>query len=206
MYRSGDVVRWTGAGELEFLGRVDDQVKVSGFRIEPAEIEAVLDRCDGVRDSTVVAVGEGEARRLVAFVVGDEGPSLSPRELRDRLAAELPAHMLPSQYAFLNDLPLRPYGKVDRHALRALTGDGAGPSSPIDALDDEAAYCVVVNEEDQYSIWPARRDVPSGWSSVGGPDSPESCLAGIEELWTDMRPRSLRAGAGRTVTASSSGT
>jgi amino acid adenylation domain-containing protein len=191
MYRSGDVVRWIGDGELEFLGRVDDQVQVSSFRIEPAEIEAALDRCDGVRSSAVVAVGEGDARRLVAFVVGEP----RPEELRDRLAATLPPQMLPSQYVHLEELPRTPNGKIDRRALRALGGDDTASVAPVEDRTEDVPYRVVVNDEDQYSVWPAGRGLPRGWSSVGEPGSLEHCLDAVAELWTDLRPRSIRPGS-----------
>jgi amino acid adenylation domain-containing protein len=203
MYRSGDVVRRIAGGELEFLGRVDDQVQVSGFRIEPAEIEAALDRCDGVRSSAVVAVGEGDARRLVAFVVGEPR---RPEELRDLLATTLPPHMLPSQYVHLDALPETPNGKVDRRALRALAGDDAAPPAPVADGAEDVAYRVVVNDEDQYSVWPAGRSLPSGWSPVGRPDSLEHCLEVVDELWTDLRPRSLRAGGRQELSGSPAAT
>jgi amino acid adenylation domain-containing protein len=199
MYRSGDVVRRIASGELEFLGRVDDQVKVSGFRIEPAEIEAALDRSDGVRSSTVVAVGQGEARRLIAFVVGEAS---RPEQLRDHLAVTLPPHMLPSQYVHLDELPRTANGKVDRRALRALTGDYDASPVAVQEVSEEVAYSVVVNDEDQYSVWPAQRGLPPGWSSVEEPASLERCLGLVGTLWTDMRPRSIRTGARQTVSAS----
>ncbi|MTE22328.1 amino acid adenylation domain-containing protein [Streptomyces sp. TRM43335] len=121
LYRTGDRVRRTADGELEFLGRLDRQVKVRGFRIEPGEIEAALLHHPGVREAVVV-VREDEPgrRRLVGYVTPDE-PERAPEpgELRSALAAALPAHMVPSAVVVLDELPLTPQNKIDRHALPA---------------------------------------------------------------------------------------
>ncbi|HLL45257.1 MAG TPA: amino acid adenylation domain-containing protein, partial [Longimicrobiaceae bacterium] len=115
LYRSGDRVRWTAEGELEFLGRVDTQVKVRGFRVEPGEIEAALRRHPGVRECAVVAREEGGDRQLVAYLAGD----VDVGALRERLRAGLPAHMVPAAIVVLETLPLTPSGKLDRRALPA---------------------------------------------------------------------------------------
>ncbi|MET0399016.1 MAG: amino acid adenylation domain-containing protein, partial [Longimicrobiaceae bacterium] len=115
LYRSGDRVRWTAEGELEFLGRIDTQVKVRGFRVEPGEIEAALRRHPGVRECAVVAREEGGDRQLVAYLAGD----VEVDALRERLRAGLPAHMVPAAFVVLEKLPLTPSGKLDRRALPA---------------------------------------------------------------------------------------
>jgi non-ribosomal peptide synthetase component F len=114
MYRTGDMVRWRPDGQLEFRGRVDEQVQVRGFRVEPGEIETVLRGHPSVADAVVVAVAD----RLAGYVVpgpGVEAPT--PAELRAHLAATLPDYMVPAGFAVLDALPLSPNGKLDRAAL-----------------------------------------------------------------------------------------
>jgi amino acid adenylation domain-containing protein len=122
LYRSGDLARWGPAGELDFLGRLDQQVKVRGFRIEPGEIEAVLAAHPGVTQAavTIEAEASGAGRRLVAYVVPGPAQTLAPADLRSFLQAELPAYMVPAAFVLLDDLPRTPTGKIDRRALPAL--------------------------------------------------------------------------------------
>ncbi|MDQ7803082.1 non-ribosomal peptide synthase/polyketide synthase [Amycolatopsis sp. A133] len=114
MYRTGDVVRWTARGELEYLGRADDQVKIRGFRIEPGEVEAALRQHPDVTEAVVVARTDAGHQRLVAYVVPE-----APADLREFLGASLPAHLVPSAFVPLERLPLNPSGKLDRRALPA---------------------------------------------------------------------------------------
>ncbi|WP_420126422.1 non-ribosomal peptide synthase/polyketide synthase [Longimicrobium sp.] len=136
LYRTGDRVRWSAQGELEFLGRVDEQVKVRGFRIEPGEIEGALRRSEGVADCAVVARQDvpGETR-LVAYVVGDAEAGA----LREHLRRSLPEHMVPSAFVSLDALPLTPNGKLDRKALPAPDLASAGeryvaPRTPVEEV------------------------------------------------------------------------
>ncbi|MEV4399347.1 amino acid adenylation domain-containing protein [Nonomuraea sp. NPDC049607] len=108
LYRSGDRARFRLDGRLEILGRLDRQVKVRGYRVEPGEVESVLLAHPSVRQATVVVRDD----RLVAYAVHDAGDAL-----RDHLAAELPPHMMPSAIVPLDRIPLTPGGKVDRDAL-----------------------------------------------------------------------------------------
>lgn len=127
LYRTGDLVRRRADGELEFIGRVDQQVKVRGFRIELGEIEATLRRHEIARDVTAIVWGTGDAARLVAYVVpahkGAEGDMV--QRLRDHARAHLPDYMVPSSILLLDALPLTPNGKVDRRALPDPRSTGA---------------------------------------------------------------------------------
>jgi amino acid adenylation domain-containing protein len=120
LYRTGDVGRYLPDGQIEYLGRSDQQVKVRGFRIELGEVEAELGRCAGVRESVVVVREDAQgSARLVAYVVPDEGVTLAVSELRQSLGRRLPEYMVPSLFVMLEALPLTPNGKVDRRALPA---------------------------------------------------------------------------------------
>jgi natural product biosynthesis luciferase-like monooxygenase protein/amino acid adenylation domain-containing protein len=118
LYRTGDLARYLHDGNIEFLGRVDHQVKIHGFRIELGEIEAALAEHPAVAARTVVVREDkpGE-RRLVAYVVADNNLVVTEAELRSFLETKLPAHMIPPAIVLLDSLPLRPNGKVDQGAL-----------------------------------------------------------------------------------------
>src|SRR2546427_278992 len=116
LYRSGDFGRWLPEGKLEFLGRRDNQVKISGFRIEIGEIENALLQVPGVRDGIVVVTGHADrGKRLVAFYCGERPHDADG--LRDRLRESLPEYMVPSAFHWQRSLPLTNNGKVDRKAL-----------------------------------------------------------------------------------------
>ncbi|MGW1373936.1 amino acid adenylation domain-containing protein [Streptomyces sp. NPDC002446] len=137
LYRTGDLVSRRPDGRLDFHGRTDDQVKIRGYRIEPAEIEHALREQPEVADAAVTAHRPSpDDARLAAFVVAASGPVPRPDALRDRLAAVLPAHLVPDEVQIVDALPLTPSGKVDRRALTDLvavagTAVPAGPLSPL---------------------------------------------------------------------------
>ena len=144
LYRTGDLVRWNDAGQLEYLGRIDEQVKVRGFRIELGEVEAQLLQVPGVREAVVVARGTAQGTQLVGYVSGLSGGStgassreaadeasdangrddeLNGADIRQRLKAALPDYMVPSLIVVLEALPLNANGKIDRKALPAPVFD-----------------------------------------------------------------------------------
>jgi acyl carrier protein len=117
LYRTGDIARYLADGNIEYLGRTDNQVKVRGYRIELGEIESVLSQHSQVREAVVVAqeTAAGQ-KRLVGYVVAEAG-AVSTSELRQHLAEKLPEYMIPALLVQLEELPLTPNGKVDRRAL-----------------------------------------------------------------------------------------
>ncbi len=129
LYRTGDLVQWTADGTLQFLGRLDHQVKVRGYRIELGEIEAAIAGDTTVQEVVVVAREEvvGDPR-LVAYVTARPGTTVSVDTIRTRLQAALPEFMVPSQYVVLADMPRTPNLKIDRKALPAPTAVVAAPS------------------------------------------------------------------------------
>ncbi len=129
VYRSGDKVRWLEDGRIEFLGRVDHQLKIRGYRVELGEVEAALAAHPSVRECVVVAREEQQGdKRLVAYVVAREGQTLEETAMTGFLEKRLPEYMVPSIFVVLEELPLTSNGKVDRKALPA----------PIRARADEA--------------------------------------------------------------------
>ncbi len=127
LYRSGDLCRYRSDGAIEFLGRIDFQVKVRGFRIELGEIEAALSNCADILDATVIVREDRPGdRRLVAYIVSKPDAQVSVVTLKDELRAELPEYMVPSAFVFLPVMPLSPSGKVDRNALPVPESGRAG--------------------------------------------------------------------------------
>ncbi|MFJ6866182.1 non-ribosomal peptide synthetase [Streptomyces termitum] len=142
LYRTGDLARLTADGTIEFLGRIDDQIKLRGIRVEPGEIERTLAALDPRIDDTAVLVsGSGGDQHLVGFVAGPEG--LDPEALREALTGRLPGYMVPAWIDRLDAFPLTGNGKLDRRALaRAAEGRRrrtAPPAPPRGPLEQEIA-------------------------------------------------------------------
>ncbi|HEX8852442.1 MAG TPA: amino acid adenylation domain-containing protein, partial [Pyrinomonadaceae bacterium] len=132
LYRTGDLARYLSDGNLEYLGRVDSQVKVRGFRIELEEVEFALKQCPGVRQGVVVASAEPSGdERLLAYVTTEQGKTLTSGELRFFVSERLPEYMIPSVFVLLEELPLTPSGKIDRKALTALGVPTTAPSEDL---------------------------------------------------------------------------
>ncbi len=129
LYRTGDLARWRPDGLLEFIGRVDHQVKIRGQRIELGEIEAALQRLPQVVEAAVLANLRDGEKRLEAYVVAAPGTEPTAAELRQSLAATLPDFMLPSAFAFLDALPRNTSDKVDRGRLAALVPEATAAAA-----------------------------------------------------------------------------
>ena len=142
LYKTGDLTRYRSDGTIEFLGRIDHQIKMRGFRIELGEIEAALHGHASIQQALVVAQAEVDApTRLIAYVVPAVGYAPTPSELRHYLKQQLPEYMLPSVFMLLQAFPLTPNGKVDRQALPAssqlrpeLIETFVAPRTPIEVL------------------------------------------------------------------------
>ncbi|BBH13306.1 non-ribosomal peptide synthetase [Chromobacterium haemolyticum] len=131
LYRSGDRARWRADGQLEFLGRADQQIKLRGFRIELGEIEARLREHPAVSQArAVLRETDGAPRQLLAYVALHPGADIDPSTLRQALAAQLPDYMVPAAVVALNALPLTPNGKLDHRALPAPELQAGGDRRP----------------------------------------------------------------------------
>ena len=161
LYRTGDLARWRADGEIEFLGRMDHQIKLRGYRIELGEIEEVLKKHEGVQEAIVMDREDGpEQKRLVAYVVAKQGREVSVDELRMYLQQKLPQYMVPSAFVMMGELPLTGSGKVDRRGLPEPEKTGQGeqrhhaPSNPreeiVAAIWAEVLGCERVGIEDNF--------------------------------------------------------
>jgi amino acid adenylation domain-containing protein len=137
IYRTGDLARFLPDGNIEFLGRADYQVKLRGHRIEPGEIEALLEKASGIRQAVIVMREDREGdKRLVAYMVADVvAPEIAA--LRAALASQLPDYMVPSAFVFIDAMPLTDNGKIDRKALLNMPPPAMAHSAPT-AADEPA--------------------------------------------------------------------
>ncbi|MFI6638593.1 amino acid adenylation domain-containing protein [Streptomyces sp. NPDC050504] len=179
MYRTGDLVRWRPDGQIVFLGRVDHQVKVRGFRVELGEIESTLTRHPDVRACAVIVRED----RLVAYVIPTDGAALDTAAVRAHLAGELPDHMVPTAYVELDRLPLSPSGKLDASALPAPETAAAARRAP--ATEAEAVLLGVF------------RDV-LGTDEIG-PDDDFFTIGGDSIVSLQVVSRARRQGLGLTA-------
>ncbi|MFI0480774.1 amino acid adenylation domain-containing protein [Actinomadura sp. 9N215] len=182
MYRTGDLVRRDEDGELYFAGRLDEQAKIRGFRVEPGEVEAVLIAHPDVGQAAVVVDDRSPAGpSLLAYVAGRAGrPRPTPAGLREFGEARLPRHMVPSDFVVLDALPLTPNGKLDRTALRetsAPAGAEAGPAGRAPRTPRERILCDVYAEV----LGTGQVGIDDGFFALGG-DSASAIrlVAGIE--------------------------
>jgi amino acid adenylation domain-containing protein len=145
LYRTGDMARFLPDGNIEFLGRGDEQIKIRGYRVEPREVEAALEQLPGVRDVAVAAVGDPpDHRRLVAYVVaGWTGKPPPAAELRAQLRTSLPDYMLPSDFVAMDAIPRTPEGKLDRRALPAPAARARPPGRALVGAGDPLEYVLV---------------------------------------------------------------
>jgi amino acid adenylation domain-containing protein len=140
LYHTGDLARYRPGGEIEFLGRLDHQVKIRGVRVEPQEIEAALLELADVRAAVVAAVDAPHGgRRLVAYVVPAAAPGPAAATLRAALRERLPEPMVPAAFVTLTELPLGPNGKVDRRSLPAPAPSAAAVRAPRTAIETRLA-------------------------------------------------------------------
>jgi amino acid adenylation domain-containing protein len=169
LYRTGDLARYQPDGTIEFLGRLDHQVKLRGFRIELGEIEAALREHPGVGES-VVSVWEAgpNDKRLVGYYVSKTGADISSNELRQRLKAKLPEYMVPSMYTRLDSLPLTPNGKVDRKALPVPDPRNRGPHSEPALPPAESETSA---ESNSHTLSPARQDSGAPRDTMAAPSA-----------------------------------
>ncbi|MCW2929347.1 MAG: non-ribosomal peptide synthetase [Actinomycetia bacterium] len=136
MYRTGDLARWSAVGELTYAGRADDQVKVRGFRVEPAEVAVALAGLPGVAQAAVAARDDRPGGTYLAgYVVMGDGTAFDEEELRGALRERLPGYMAPTALTALDGLPVTASGKLDRRALPAPSRAGGADAPPRDAAE-----------------------------------------------------------------------
>ena len=175
LYRTGDRASWRADGTLAYHGRLDDQVKIHGYRIEPAEVRSALLEDPDIEDAAVVARGEGTERKLVAYLVPRGAATLDTYGSRQRLSRSLPPHMVPSAIVVIGALPLTANGKLDREALPA-------PSAP-----DATTASLSVGEAAMAALWQELLDLEAppapgdDFYALGGDSfAALALLAGIE--------------------------
>jgi len=147
VYRTGDLARWRADGSIEFLGRMDQQLKIRGFRVEPGEIEKEIRAIPGVADAAVVThLLKGGEKILVGYLSGEESMPHGPDAIRNRLRNRLPDYMIPSRIVILDSMPLKPNGKLDRSALPYEELEDSAP-------EDESRKSIGLLESRLIRVW-----------------------------------------------------
>ena len=158
LYRTGDLARIDAQGQVQCLGRVDDQVKVRGFRVELGEIEAVLSQQQAVGTAAVVLKPVSEIEQLVAYIVASAGAQVEVAPLRASLRAALPPYMVPSHFEVVDTIPRLTSGKIDRKALRALPMEVADHAVDSDTPETDAEAALFAALERFFPGLPIRRN------------------------------------------------
>jgi natural product biosynthesis luciferase-like monooxygenase protein len=166
LYRTGDLVRYRPDGNLEFLGRLDHQVKIRGHRVELQEVEARLDEHPAVRQSVVIAVDDRSGEKcLAAYFLGQDGQEIRPDALRNHLRERLPEFMVPSRFIRLTRFPETANGKIDRQALPSATEappmrEGDTPSHAASATGPYESTANLELEKAVSQIWRSALEIP----------------------------------------------
>ncbi|APB69496.1 non-ribosomal peptide synthase/polyketide synthase [Paenibacillus polymyxa] len=169
LYRTGDLARWMEDGNVDFIGRIDNQAKIRGYRIETGEVEAKLLSVGGVKEAVVVVREDQEGQKaLCAYYTAEEG--LTAVDLKRAIASELPGYMIPSYFVELERLPLTPNGKIDRKALPAPEGGASAGREYVAPRTELEAKLVAI------------------WQNVLGP-----VTIGVTDNFFDLGGHSLRA-------------
>jgi amino acid adenylation domain-containing protein len=167
LYRTGDIARTLPSGDLEFLGRADEQLKIRGFRVEPGEVEANIAAYPGVRSAFVKGHGDEAARRrLVAYVVLDDENGPDAAELRDFLGRKLPEHMVPAAFMFLDRFPLSVNGKIDQRKLPGPRFGGTDRGTTYLPPRDHTEQVIAAEIADLLDV--ARIGVDDDFFALGG--------------------------------------
>ncbi|HKG22570.1 MAG TPA: thioesterase domain-containing protein, partial [Blastocatellia bacterium] len=181
-YRTGDRGRYRPDGVVEILGRMDEQIKIRGIRIELGEVEAALGQHPHVLKAVVMAREDDTGdKRLVAYVVPDPENVVSDLELRPFLAQRLPGYMIPSRFVYLESLPLTPNGKLDRRALPAPDKMGAGENQELESPKNPV-------EVQLTQIWQVELQLTQIWEDVLGKGA-----VGLRDNFFDLGGHSLLA-------------
>ena len=141
LYATGDLVRENEQGDLEFLGRIDEQAKIRGYRVEPGEVQRALCQHADVREAAILAAGEAGDKRLIAFLVPTE-EHVSLRDLRGFLRKTVPDYMIPTEFVVLPAIPINAHGKRDPHALAQLLAARAQQRAEYVAPHNEVERCL----------------------------------------------------------------